>query len=256
MQNKKIDNKEIEKLLSEGKTIKEISIIFNVDRCTISRRIKKYEIKKPEKTKDRRVCWKCKKEKLLTSHWFSADKYDWLGFQKMCKICQKENNKKFKEKNPDYFKEKEKEYYKKENNPERYLKYRDNFLKRRAEFSKTARGKFSDLLSAARSRSKKYNLEFDIDLEFLLKKCEEQNGKCKLTNIDFTFNLKGVQKNFNPFNPSIDRIDSTKGYTKDNIRIVCVIVNLSLNEFGEEIFKKMCQSYINYQLELSNTTLI
>jgi predicted molibdopterin-dependent oxidoreductase YjgC len=89
-----------------------------------------------------------------------------------------------------------------------------------------------------------------------LKSCEEQNGKCKLTNIDFTFKLKETQKNFNPFNPSIDRIDSSKGYTKDNVRIVCVIVNLALNEFGEENFKIMCQSYINYQLELGNTTIV
>ena len=110
----------------------------------------------------------------------------------------------------------------------------------------TIRGKLDSLLQAARGRAKKYNLLIDIDLDFLTNLCEQQNGKCKLTDIDFTFKLREKEKgHFNPFNPSIDKIDSKKGYTKDNVRLVCVVVNLALNEFGEEVFKLMCQSYIN-----------
>jgi len=244
---KNIDNKEIENLLKAGKSVTEIASILSVDKCTIFRRIKKNNIKKPEKNKTTRVCYKCKTERPLTSDWFFADKYDWLGYQKACKECQKESNRKFKENNPNYFKEKGKEHYKKEENKERYNKYRNDFLRRRSERSKTVRGKLYDLLSAAQTRAKKNNLEFDLDLDFLIELCENQNGKCKLTNIDFTFNLREGNLHFNPFNPSIDKINHTKGYTKDNIRLVCVIVNLSLNQFGEEVFKKMCNSYVEYQ---------
>jgi len=36
-----------------------------------------------------------------------------------------------------------------------------------------------------------------------------------------------------PFSASIDRINTNLGYTKDNVRFVCTMVNFALNEFGE-----------------------
>lgn len=43
-------------------------------------------------------------------------------------------------------------------------------------------------------------------------------------------------------------IDSTLGYTKDNVRLVCTIVNMALNEFGDIIFDKMCRAYVENTL--------
>lgn len=192
-----------------------------------------------------RKCWKCQQEKELTSEFFSKDSTDKKGFQKACKICQKKTAKEYNENNKEYFKQKGKEKYKKEDNSARYQRYKKDYLERRKTFSKSIRGKLYDLLEAARGRAKCKNLPIDIDLEYLIDLHEQQNGKCKLTKIEFTFNTRQDGQHFNPFNPSIDKIDSKKGYTKDNIRLVCVIVNLSLNEFGEDNFKLMCQSYIN-----------
>ena len=62
----------------------------------------------------KRKCWKCKDEKLLTSEFFSKDSIDRTGFQKTCKVCQKEVGKKYRENNPLYFKEQNKKNYKKE----------------------------------------------------------------------------------------------------------------------------------------------
>jgi len=193
-----------------------------------------------------RKCWKCKHEKQLTSEFFYKDSFDSNGFQKTCKDCQKIIREAYKQKHPEYFKNKGKEHYKKENNKERYSKYKDSYLERRSEWSKSVRGKLYDLLEAARTRAVKNNLTIDIDLDFLLKLYEEQGGKCKLTNLNFTFIKREKGKNFNPFNPSIDKIDHLKGYTKDNIRLVCTIVNLALNTFGENNFALMCQAYINH----------
>ncbi len=36
-----------------------------------------------------------------------------------------------------------------------------------------------------------------------------------------------------PWAPSIDRIDCDRGYEKDNIRVVCLIVNFAMNNWGE-----------------------
>lgn len=195
---------------------------------------------------EKRKCWKCKQEKELSKDFFYKDHTDVAGFQKSCKDCQKNIREAYKLKHPEYAKKKGKEHYKKEDNKDRYLKYKENYLLRRSEWSKSIRGKLYDLLEAARARAKKQNLQIDIDLNFLLELYEKQSGKCKLTNLNFTFEKRKSGKNYNPFNPSIDKIDYSKGYTKDNVRLVCTIVNLALNTFGEENFALMCQAYINH----------
>lgn len=111
------------------------------------------------------------------------------------------------------------------------------------------KGLLSQWISNIKNRTKKNGWDFDITTEFIRKLFSKQNGKCAVTKIPFTFNPikhnshKGRRKD--PFSPSIDRIDSSKGYTKNNIRLVCVIVNLALNEFGDQIFSKMCCEFVN-----------
>lgn len=191
---------------------------------------------------EQRKCYKCKVEKPLNKDFFYKE-YD--NFQKTCKDCQKKRNSEYRANKKEYFDAKNKEHYKKENNKERYKKYQENYKERHSNFSKTIRGKLYDLLEAARGRAKKNNIPIDIDLNYLLELYEQQGGKCKLTNLNFTLNTRKEGQHFNPFNPSIDKINHKGGYTKENIRLVCVIVNLSLNEFGEDNFKLMCEAYIN-----------
>jgi hypothetical protein len=40
-----------------------------------------------------------------------------------------------------------------------------------------------------------------------------------------------------PYAPSLDRIDSARGYEIDNIRWVCVAVNFMMNQWGDEVFR-------------------
>ncbi len=189
-----------------------------------------------------RKCWKCKEDKLLTSDLFYRE-FD--GFQKACKECQKKRNKEYSSENSEYFAKKGKEKYKREDNHARYLKTRDKYLERKDIWSKSIKGRLYDLLEAARDRSRKKELLIDIDLDYLIFLYQIQEQKCSLTDIPFVLERNSPGKRgFKPFGPSIDRIDCSKGYTKDNVRLVCVIVNLSLNNFGDECFDKMCEAYI------------
>lgn len=45
------------------------------------------------------------------------------------------------------------------------------------------------------------------------------------------------------FKPSIDRIDNAKGYTLDNVRIVCAVANFAMNVWGERAIREMCAYY-------------
>ena len=42
---------------------------------------------------------------------------------------------------------------------------------------------------------------------------------------------------------SLDRIDSSKGYTVENCRLVCTAVNLAMNEWGEDVLERIALYY-------------
>lgn len=99
-------------------------------------------------------------------------------------------------------------------------------------------------ITLPKEEPKKKKIEFELSTDFIVEMWEKQNGKCALTQIEFLIPQERTGGKASPFAPSIDRIDSSKGYEKDNVRLVCVAVNYALNEFGEEIFKQICKAYL------------
>jgi hypothetical protein len=63
------------------------------------------------------------------------------------------------------------------------------------------------------------NINLDFDRPYLNKLLKEQNGRCKLSNVPLFWCPKQLNL------ASVDRIDSAKGYCKDNIQIVLCHVN-------------------------------
>jgi hypothetical protein len=97
------------------------------------------------------------------------------------------------------------------------------------EWSTTKRGKSYLLLSAAKTRSKKFNLEFDLDAKWVDERLS--TGHCSVSGLPFVLTKSATLKH--PMSPSIDRIDSTLGYTKDNCRLVVTIYNFAKNEWSD-----------------------
>ena len=56
----------------------------------------------------------------------------------------------------------------------------------------------------------------------------------------------------NPYNISVDRIDSSSGYTKDNIQLVTVAVNHMKWNMNEETFLEMCD-LVSKNLKIKST---
>lgn len=198
-----------------------------------------------------RICWYCKTEFPLTRDYFYKDSRDIHGLQKRCITCNKKTNKRFSEKNNDYFSIKGKERYhniKKENpkyNKERYSIYREQYLKRRKEWSMSEYGRLYNIFQAAKERSSRKKIPFDISFDDVVKMYNDQKGLCSLSGLKLVTNeLRESNKHYYPYAPSIDKIDPSKGYVLSNIRIVAVIVNLALNQFGDDVFDIMCKSYI------------
>lgn len=66
---------------------------------------------------------------------------------------------------------------------------------------------------------------------------EKQERKCAMTGLGLT--LRGYGKP--PGTASVDRIDSSKGYTKDNIQWVHKDVNKMKMDFTKEYFIEVCR---------------
>lgn len=93
----------------------------------------------------------------------------------------------------------------------------------------------------ARDRAKKNNITFSITLEYVLKLWDKQHGKCALSGMDMTFELKEGRV---PTNVSIDKIDSNGGYTEGNIQLVCMACNQIKSDLSYENMYKFCKKIV------------
>ena len=103
------------------------------------------------------------------------------------------------------------------------------------------------MLRRSKIRAKLKNYDFDLDITWLQSKLDI--GKCELTGIKF---ISNDDFRISPFNPSIDRIDSKKGYTKNNCRLICVALNLAIKEWGEDVFREILIGYWQNCQEVRN----
>jgi hypothetical protein len=117
------------------------------------------------------------------------------GLQYVCKSCDKQYQTKRRIENKDSL-----------------LEYGRNYT---ANKRKDFNYRLQMLLNASKQRASKYNREHTITLDDIKNKYPV-DGKCPVFGIDLQFNSTGFRDN----SPSIDRIDSLKGYTVDNIQII------------------------------------
>lgn len=67
----------------------------------------------------------------------------------------------------------------------------------------------------ARQRAKRRKIEFSLTENDIT-----IPSHCPVLGVKLKFNWSGLRSGYFPDSPSIDRIDNTKGYVKDNVRII------------------------------------
>lgn len=143
-------------------------------------------------------CSKCKESKPETD--FPKTKTNKDGLSYLCTDCNKDSSRSYRERNAE-------KYY---NNQKLRRQEEPHFI--------------SQLFHGAVTRAKKKKLPLDIDNDFLTQLLTKSDYKCAVTGLEMNLISTG-RKKANPFKCSLDRIDSDKGYTKDNVRLVCWAVN-------------------------------
>lgn len=105
---------------------------------------------------------------------------------------------------------------------------------------------FRKYLNSARRRPK----DVDITLQDLKAQWNSQKGICPFTGwkLELPHSSQGF-KDSSPmkYRASIDRIDSSKGYVKNNIQFITQMANLAKNNFTEEEVIEFCKAVSDYR---------
>lgn len=187
-----------------------------------------------------RKCKCCNLEKTLNS--FSRNGVNY--YRHVCKICDNntnrerrlEYNKKYRLANPD----KKLQWSKNSNKKRRDRLKNDPFYHDRVKYLKRESGyrnKVTSMLNNAKKRAIKYNIEFSLTRENIV-----IPEKCPLLEVVFVL---GRGRDY-MYTPTIDRVDRTKGYTKDNICIISMLANSMKNAASKEELLTFSKNIINY----------
>ena len=128
------------------------------------------------------------------------------------------------------------------------LKNREQFLEKKREYSKRNAEKSKltykknwnvNIIREIRRRSKGI---FDVDSEFLLELFNKQEGKCYWFGIELI--TDSIVKH--PLQPSVDRLDNSKGYIRNNVVISSLIANFSRNDFDQSLWQDAIDKIRNF----------
>lgn len=112
-----------------------------------------------------------------------------------------------------------------------------------------------------KTKAIKRGIKFLITKEFAWNLFLKQNGKCKLSGIDITLSRElhyiGRKRtpNVDLISASLDRIDSTKDYTEDNVQWVHKWINIMKNSLKNEDFILLCKFVANNNKDNSEPSL-
>jgi len=181
----------------------------------------------------RKICKSCIKEERLTSKQNSNFNKDGLL---ICRVCNEY-------KTLDNFTQNRNNTPRKNHDTRCHCckqKIRNSYLKV-LNFEDRLKHIVRERVKGAEARAKLKNLPFDLNDDFIISLFYKQDGKCALSNIDITLN---VREGRSPYNLSLDQIIPSNGYTKENIQIVCMAVNQLKSDFTEDVIINICKGII------------
>jgi hypothetical protein len=92
-----------------------------------------------------------------------------------------------------------------------------------------------------KSEAKRREILFEISIEEMWKLFLAQKRKCALSDLEIKFAATTKEFIERETTASIDRIDSSKGYTSDNVQWVHKDINRMKWNLSEEYFKHLCE---------------
>jgi len=154
------------------------------------------------------TCTLCNETKPLSE--FLKDKAASKGYRNQCKKCLRDRNK------------------------DVWNNRKESYNKNMRKYRSTIKGAIMTSLVAAKGRSKKQGISFDLDLEYVTNLFEKQQGKCAITGEVM------VPKSKERLSPSLDKIDPQKGYTKGNVQWLTWKSNMIKQDMNMDELRNFC----------------
>lgn len=106
----------------------------------------------------------------------------------------------------------------------------------------------NNIVYGSKTRAKSKGLIHNISKSDIITLLEKQNNKCALSGIEMSLDTnKSINRYLPPNRMSIDRLDHSKGYTLDNIQLVCWNINILRGKMDLQEFLNMCKRVAEYQ---------
>ena len=90
--------------------------------------------------------------------------------------------------------------------------------------------------------AKRRNIVVEIEKSHIQRMYDQQGGMCAVTGLPMQFSA--LESGKNSYAVSVDRIDSSRGYYPDNVRLVCARVNLMKMELSDEQTMFWCRAIL------------
>ncbi len=115
---------------------------------------------------------------------------------------------------------------------------------RRERKNTDVRGRMMALLNNARARASREGWEFNLTCDYLVALWEEQRGLCAITGEPMS--ISKTENRIRSNLVSLDRIDSDKFYTQDNVWLTTSKVNYAKGPLSNSEFIEMCRKVIQH----------
>jgi hypothetical protein len=79
-------------------------------------------------------------------------------------------------------------------------------------------------------------------------------GRCEVTGTPLSYSKIEKAGTRHPFAPSLDRIDASRIYTLDNCRLVCLLINAALGDWGERSLYRVFDHFYRMRREQATKT--
>lgn len=154
------------------------------------------------------TCTICGCEKEISE--FLQDKQASKGYRNQCKLCLRERYKLI------------------------WNKRREGYNEAMRKYRSTNKGAIMTSITAAKQRSKKQGIPFDLDLEYVTNLFDKQKGLCAITGEVM------VPKSKDRMSPSLDKINPSKGYVKGNVQWLTWKANMIKQDLNMEELRDFC----------------
>ena len=114
----------------------------------------------------------------------------------------------------------------------------------------TPEGFFRYVLRSSQTNANSRGLSHDLKVDDIRELYTEQEGRCAVTKLPLTTEIADRVDGRRDTNLSLDRIDPLQGYTKENVVLVCQVVNLMRQQLSYGDLRFWCELIIEGEIPI------